>query len=85
MQFKIDRINKIILLQKFTKEKQQKKDLVNILHIFQDFSGGVSIDLFATAIGTPVGIRSARFGLVFTFSNRIITTWIYTHCFRTIY
>ena len=43
-----------------------------ILFVLSATSGGVSIISFATVIGTPVGIASASFNLIFSLTTGLI-------------
>ena len=48
-------------------------DYFNNFFIVLSASGSVSITWFATVIGAPVGMASARFSLAFLMSTEIIT------------
>ena len=70
---------KTILTQKFEKEKQWIKSLVNTLllliiltRLLSATSGGISIIFFASVIGALAGTASSSFTLVFSLKRGII-------------
>ena len=70
---------KTILTQKFEKEKQWIKSLVNTLllliiltRLLSATSGGISIIFFASVIGALAGTASSSFTLVFSLKTGII-------------
>ena len=47
-----------------------------VLIVLSATSGGVSIILFTSIVGTPVGIESASFTLIFSLTTRIVKKWL---------
>ena len=82
--FRLYEIKKIenCFINDINQQKTQSKNLSRYVIIFDDIdkiliilsatTGGVSIISFTTAIGSPVGIVSASFTLIFSLTTRII-------------
>ena len=83
MQFTYNKVDKKdFLVTKACKREETSKTLIKYMEVFNYFdknflvlsatSGGIYIALFATVIGTPVGITNTTLNLVFSISNGII-------------
>ena len=64
---------KIILSKKLIKENHAVKNYIDkTLIVLSATTGGVSIISFTSIIGTPVGIASASFTLIFSLKTGIV-------------